>query len=364
MDLKELQKNWNEFGKKDPLWAILTHNDKKGGKWDINEFFQTGREEIEDVLNWVNSLGISLRKNRALDFGCGVGRLTQALCLYFDNCHGIDIAPSMIELAKKFNSYAGRCRYHVNEADNLELFESNYFDFIYSNIVLQHIEPRFGKNYIKEFIRVLSPGGTVVFQAPDRPEVQTDPLPDSAFRAEITVLEDNKTLKSGSEALLSVKIKNISDAIWPHLNGERAIRLGNHWLNEAGDVVINDDGRVPLPLSLRPGKEVNVLLPVMAPDVPGNYILELDMVQEAVAWFKNRGSKTARLSIRVESDNSEKTTTEKSPGAISMTPRMEMHVLPRESVLELIDQCGGNVISVVENNNAPGWISYTYCVTK
>ena len=39
MDLKQLQKNWDEFGKTDPLWAILTSPDRKGGKWDPEEFF-------------------------------------------------------------------------------------------------------------------------------------------------------------------------------------------------------------------------------------------------------------------------------------------------------------------------------------
>ena len=39
MDLKELQKHWHQFGKQDPMWAILTWPDKKGNKWSVDEFF-------------------------------------------------------------------------------------------------------------------------------------------------------------------------------------------------------------------------------------------------------------------------------------------------------------------------------------
>ncbi|MEO7862527.1 MAG: hypothetical protein ABIU05_19265 [Nitrospirales bacterium] len=50
MELNELQKNWNQLGKQDPLWAILTQQDKKGNKWTPDEFFETGRREIAYVM--------------------------------------------------------------------------------------------------------------------------------------------------------------------------------------------------------------------------------------------------------------------------------------------------------------------------
>ncbi len=34
MELNELQKHWNQFGKQDPLWAIATWDDKKGNKME------------------------------------------------------------------------------------------------------------------------------------------------------------------------------------------------------------------------------------------------------------------------------------------------------------------------------------------
>lgn len=175
MDLKELQKHWHTYGEEDPMWAILTVPELKGGGWDAEAFFRKGELEIAEQLNHVSSLGISLKTGRALDFGCGIGRLTQALCLHFEECHGVDIAPSMIEKARELNKHGSRCHYHVNDKDDLTLFEDNTFDFIYSVIVLQHMRPEYACRYIQEFLRVLAPGGMLVFQIPS--ELAESPVP-------------------------------------------------------------------------------------------------------------------------------------------------------------------------------------------
>ena len=168
MELKELQRHWNVFGKRDPLWAIAAWEDKKGNKWNPDEFFETGKQEIKDVMQYVEKLGVLQRRRRALDFGCGVGRLTQALANYFDEVVGIDIAPSMVKLAKKYNRFGARCVYYVNSEANLRLFPDREFHFIYTNIVLQHMRPEYVKSYIKEFLRVLKPQGVLIFQLPSR----------------------------------------------------------------------------------------------------------------------------------------------------------------------------------------------------
>ena len=53
MDIKELQKNWDEFGRNDPLWAILTLPNKRWNKWQVDEFFETGVKEIDAVMKYV-----------------------------------------------------------------------------------------------------------------------------------------------------------------------------------------------------------------------------------------------------------------------------------------------------------------------
>lgn len=186
MNIADLQKNWDQFGKRDPFWAILTWRHKKGNKWKADDFFETGVQEIGDVMRSVEALGLPLVMHRALDFGSGAGRLTQALALHFDEVVGIDIAPSMVELARRYNRHEDRCAYFLNEADDLALFVDNSFDFIYSSITLQHMEPGYSKNYIREFIRLLAPHGLVVFQLPSEPVIHWRRRLVRAFRRAVT----------------------------------------------------------------------------------------------------------------------------------------------------------------------------------
>jgi ubiquinone/menaquinone biosynthesis C-methylase UbiE len=166
LNIEDLQKNWNAFGEADPLWAVLTFEGKENKQWNVAEFFETGEREIREVLECLESVKVNVRTSRALDFGCAVGRLTQALASRFDEVYGVDIAPSMIEGAKKFNKYGERCHYVLNEVDNLKFAGDNFFDLIYSNITLQHMKPVYSKKYLTEFSRILKPGGVLVFQLP------------------------------------------------------------------------------------------------------------------------------------------------------------------------------------------------------
>ena len=96
-DIRQLQRTWEHLAQEDPFWAICTDPAQKRGSWDRNKFFATGERKIETVLQHARSLGLKLHyRGPALDFGCGVGRLTQALCNHFDECRGVDISPTMI----------------------------------------------------------------------------------------------------------------------------------------------------------------------------------------------------------------------------------------------------------------------------
>jgi len=164
MHLKHLKANWERYAKEDPMWAILTEPDKKGNKWDSEEFFASGRSEVDALMKYLESLGLHVPLDTALDFGCGLGRLSQGLCRYFPRVHGVDIAATMIEEAKKYNRYGDKCKYHLNPAPDLRLFESGSMTLVFTVITLQHIPSHLQRGYIKEFFRLLKPGGVVVFR--------------------------------------------------------------------------------------------------------------------------------------------------------------------------------------------------------
>lgn len=167
MEIQDLQRSWDRYGKVDPLWAVLTFAGKEGNRWDQAEFFATGKQDIAEVLADLKRLHLTVPEGRVLDFGCAVGRLTQALADEFPDVVGVDIAPSMLELARQFNRHGERCQYRLNTEDNLRQFPDADFAFILTLITLQHIEPRYAHHYLQEFMRLLKPGGVLVFQLPD-----------------------------------------------------------------------------------------------------------------------------------------------------------------------------------------------------
>ncbi|MBK8914124.1 MAG: class I SAM-dependent methyltransferase [Phycisphaerales bacterium] len=175
MELPELARHWDAFARSDPLWAILTAPDTRGNRWDPQAFFETGRREIAGLLQLLEELSLSPQRGIALDFGCGVGRLSQALAGHFERVVGVDIAAGMIERACRENRHGPRVRYMRNERGDLACLPDSEFDLVYCNIVLQHMEPRFAKSYIGEFLRVLSPNGVLCFQLPERRAHAVDP---------------------------------------------------------------------------------------------------------------------------------------------------------------------------------------------
>jgi trans-aconitate methyltransferase len=151
------------------MWAVCTDPTKEGRKWNSEDFFATGEREINTVINHVEHLGIHPNfEGTALDFGCGVGRLTQALAKRFKKTHGVDISSTMIDEAKRFNAFGRDCEYHVNSDTKLRMFRPRQFDFIYTSIVLQHIPTKYISKYIRALLHLLKPSGIFVFQVPDR----------------------------------------------------------------------------------------------------------------------------------------------------------------------------------------------------
>ncbi len=381
MNLKELQKHWNQFGKINPMWAIRSDR----ADWNSEEFFRTGEHEIRSILHLVQQTGFPLSMGSALDFGCGIGRLSQGLCQFFAEVSGVDIAPSMIELARHFNQYGPKCQYFLNAEANLRLFDDNHFDFIYSNIVLQHVEPVYSQTYIREFLRVAKPASMVVFQLPSE-QVQypldsqgnvsfhAQALPKDCFRATLQVINLPDQLFVSSPSTLTVRVRNDSRIPWyPYglKDGSNQIKLGNHWMTEEGKIVALDDARALLPRTLPPGEELELPLVITPPTKAGRYILELDMVQELVAWFKNKGSATTHITVDVKarppmrdvvfSDSSDKA---KSSGA-DFQPVMEMYGIPKGDVVDLIKKSAGSIVDIQQNELAgKEWISYTYFTTK
>jgi SAM-dependent methyltransferase len=71
---------------------------------DKAAFFVTAEEEVAKMLTQAELLCFPAQRGVALDFGCGLGRVTRALAGRFASCVGVDIASSMIEQAQALNA--------------------------------------------------------------------------------------------------------------------------------------------------------------------------------------------------------------------------------------------------------------------
>lgn len=164
--LEGQRRDWKLLGESDPLWAVLSDPAKRHNRWDVTEFYQTGEQDIANLLSFiVSDLKFPLRKGTALDFGCGPGRLTSALSKRFEKCYGIDISPPMLAIAKQHVS----AEFIEHAKPDLGIFALKSIDFICSFYVLQHQPSRaIVLQYIREFLRILAPGGIAVFQLPQR----------------------------------------------------------------------------------------------------------------------------------------------------------------------------------------------------
>jgi ubiquinone/menaquinone biosynthesis C-methylase UbiE len=156
-DLATIEHDWDEAARQDAFFNILTiHGLSRDAFWEM------GRHEIDGVIEALVPSG----RGRALDFGCGIGRLTQALAEHFERVDGVDIAREMLSLAEA-HSRNPRVHFHHNAAPHLALFASDTFDFVYTSIVLQHMPQPLAEGYVSEFLRVTRTDGIVVFQIPE-----------------------------------------------------------------------------------------------------------------------------------------------------------------------------------------------------
>ena len=181
--LDYIRRTFDRWAEADAFYAVLTDRDKKGNRWEPEEFFARGRAEIDQVMHYLRDVGVEPRPGRALDFGCGLGRLSQALATHFHEVVGVDISEQMVSRAQELDRYGpGRVRYVVNTAARLPDVASDSVDLVYSNITLQHIPPRYVRTYVADFFRVLRPGGLALFQMRSGPSIRPGSLRDWLYR--------------------------------------------------------------------------------------------------------------------------------------------------------------------------------------
>ena len=136
----------------------------------------------------------------------------------------------------------------------------------------------------------------------DRQPRPRSPLPESAMRAEISVIDFPADARAGEKLRIKVHVMNRGGVVWAGCErnaGPLQVSLGGRWLDPAGQAISKEEGRTPLPADIAPSQAADLEWTIDVPKQPGQYLLELDMLQEGVAWFGLKGSKTWRGSVGV-----------------------------------------------------------------
>jgi SAM-dependent methyltransferase len=155
--------NWRLWGEREPYYGVLADpRFRKDALADNREdFFAGGQAYIGHWLAELERCFGAVPRGRALDFGCGVGRLTIPLSHHFEEVVGLDVSEGMLAEARR-NS-AGRNIAYLPSDDALSQAQGS-FDCVTSVIVLQHIPVARGMALLAGLLARVGPGGGCIVQ--------------------------------------------------------------------------------------------------------------------------------------------------------------------------------------------------------
>ncbi|MBY0521557.1 MAG: class I SAM-dependent methyltransferase [Sphingomonas sp.] len=169
--MSDSDRAWQTWGTENPYFGVLSEKKFRKDSIDLNrdEFFKSGIDYIDNRLKKFERLFGQLEQSRALDFGCGVGRLTLPLAGHFYEAVGIDISSGMLKEAQNSATALGISNVNFVQSDDKISNSVGKFDFVYTYIVLQHIPVNRGLVIIGQLLdRVRAGGGVSLHFSVDR----------------------------------------------------------------------------------------------------------------------------------------------------------------------------------------------------
>ncbi len=118
-----------------------------------------------EVVQLLEHIGVLGTDRRALEIGCGIGRILAALASRMAAIHGTDISPRMIETAGRHCAGLPNVSLSVTSGRDLAEFEAASFDLVLavdSFPYIHHTSRALAALHVREAARVLRPGGDLV----------------------------------------------------------------------------------------------------------------------------------------------------------------------------------------------------------
>ena len=282
------------------------------------------------------------RGERLLDLGADLTWSTHQMACRGLECCAVDINHHLA-VGRLFEAHSG-VRYHRVRANMRDVpFLTGLFDVVLAMNALHHaerIEP-----VAANIARMLRPGGRLAFVEPYcataeakaafgraqidagiseqtyllhewhrafadaglRPRVirvsdsfgavyeKADGAPGDLFArfydGRLSVLDAPSEVAPASVFEVTVAIENRGNAVWTSVS-QFPVYASYHLQSY-------DNPRTPLPSAIGPGQRVTMAVHVTAPREPGDYVVEIDLVHEFVAWFASKGLESRAVPFRV-----------------------------------------------------------------
>ncbi len=158
-----MSKLWEHYGAHDPYYGVLSAPEFHADRMDsetLRRFFASGVQDVDAYITLAEDKFGALNFDTALDYGCGAGRLSRRLAERFRHVISVDIAESMLALARKNIEGQNVSFEHAAHMTNTKA------DFILSQMVFQHIPPSEGLRVLSKLASRLR--GTGIVELPIR----------------------------------------------------------------------------------------------------------------------------------------------------------------------------------------------------
>lgn len=157
---------WDRKARENPMWFV--HSTLDYAHPDPDEFWRSGEETLARTLE---PFDVQLsRRDRVLEVGCGVGRITRALAQRAGSVVGLDVSDEMVSRAAANLAGLDNVEVALGNGRDLSSLPDASFDVAYSFLVFLHVpDPAVTCDYVAEMGRVLRPGGWALFHVSEDP---------------------------------------------------------------------------------------------------------------------------------------------------------------------------------------------------
>lgn len=209
-------KEWEKFGRRAPYyWGGINKEqfrDHTLGEESLEELFASGRDHIDYVLSTIRErIRPDFAPSRALDFGCGVGRLAFPLAAVCPEVVGLDVSEPTLEEARNVSRRLSLTNVTFHKSDDELSQVSGSFDLIHSTFTIQHIPTKRGEKIVRKLASMLSDNGVGALDFLIHRDVSKALQTMGSLRKRVPYLNNFANLLEGKSFVEPLAEKNVYD---------------------------------------------------------------------------------------------------------------------------------------------------------